>query len=234
MTDSAGSGGLLLAVDLSTATGSMALFDGAAILGEYTWEDGVRGHTRLVQACTEFLGKTGCRADDIAAFAVGIGPGSFSGLRSSIAFVQGLALPGGRRVIGVESSAALALTTGERTGAAVIAVVGDARRGRFWAGVYAVEEGVVRTVEPVALKGPEAMRGILADARIAVVSPDRARLGDALKALDGGAEVLPGDAKPSAAAVGRIALRRPAGAAAEAVRPVYLHPPVFVAPRFGG
>lgn len=62
---------------------------------------------------------------------VGTGPGSFAGIRAALAFAQGYAL--GRptcEVLGLPSPCALA-EDGQN-----IAVVGDARRGKFWIALF--------------------------------------------------------------------------------------------------
>lgn len=220
----------MLAVDLSTVHGSVALFEGAVVRGEHVWEDGVRGHTRLAQECGGFLGRMSCCAEEIARFAVGIGPGSFSGLRASIAFLQGMALPGDRRVCGVSSAAATALThCGNRDGKVMVA--GDARRERFWAGVFAVRgDGLVTTVSEPALTDAAGVRALM-EPGMDVVTPDWGRIGEILAAISGPARVVEGIAKPSASAVGRLAVRRFEGGEVEMPRPVYLHPPVFVEPK---
>ena len=95
---------MILAIDTSTAACSAALFerDGACI----AHKDEVigRGHSeRLVPMLNEMLG--GRRADRIL---VGVGPGSFTGIRVGIAAAQGLAIAWDCELHGMSSIALLA------------------------------------------------------------------------------------------------------------------------------
>lgn len=68
--------------------------------------------------------------DGVDRIVVGTGPGSFAGIRSAIAFARGYSLGSGCEVLGLPSACALA-----REGEAV-AVVGDARRGKYWVALF--------------------------------------------------------------------------------------------------
>ena len=95
---------MLLAFDTSTAACTAALFDGQGACVARRDEIIGRGHAeRLVPMIEEMLG--GSRADHIL---VGIGPGSFTGIRVAIAAAHGLAIGWDARVSGMCSIALLA------------------------------------------------------------------------------------------------------------------------------
>ena len=71
---------------------------------------------------------------------VGVGPGSFTGIRASIAALGGMALVLGKPLLGFASAAAVAVASGEQGS---VTVVGDARRGKYWIARYRVEGDVV-------------------------------------------------------------------------------------------
>lgn len=88
---------LLLALDTSTRTASVALARRDALLGEYTWLAG-QNHTRqLLPVVRAVLAENGAAMGDLTAIAVARGPGSFNGLRAGMAtakgFAYGLGLP---------------------------------------------------------------------------------------------------------------------------------------------
>lgn len=95
---------MLLAIDTSTAACSAALFDGAGRCVAQRDELIGRGHSeRLVPMIEELL--EGRIADRIL---VGVGPGSFTGIRVGIAAAQGLAIGWDTRLAGMSSLALLA------------------------------------------------------------------------------------------------------------------------------
>ena len=71
--------------------------------------------------------------DGVGRIVVGTGPGSFAGIRSAIAFAQGFALGRKCEVLGLPSPCAVAaqVYAGAKGGDFPLAVVGDARRGKF-------------------------------------------------------------------------------------------------------
>jgi tRNA threonylcarbamoyl adenosine modification protein YeaZ len=99
---------MLLAFDTSSAACTAALFDGeGACLGERDEVIG-RGHSeRLVPMLAELL--DGRVATTIL---VGVGPGSFTGIRVAIAAAHGLAIGWGAQLRGMSSLALLAAGAG--------------------------------------------------------------------------------------------------------------------------
>ena len=94
---------MLLAFDTSSAACTAALFDGGACIAQRDELIG-RGHSeRLVPMIAELL--DGGRATSIL---VGVGPGSFTGIRVAIAAAHGLAIGWGAELIGMSSLALLA------------------------------------------------------------------------------------------------------------------------------
>jgi tRNA threonylcarbamoyl adenosine modification protein YeaZ len=95
---------MLLAFDTSSAVCTAALFDGDGASLARRHERIGRGHAeRLVPMIAELL--DGRRADSIL---VGVGPGSFTGIRVAIAAAHGLAIGWGAELLGMSSLALLA------------------------------------------------------------------------------------------------------------------------------
>jgi tRNA threonylcarbamoyl adenosine modification protein YeaZ len=88
---------LLLAVDTTTPGGSVALLEGEALLGEVGLESGATHSARLFRSVDFLLGALGREIGAVEAFAVAVGPGSFTGLRIGVAAVKSLAFASGRR-----------------------------------------------------------------------------------------------------------------------------------------
>ena len=192
-------------------------------------------HTQqMFGVLAEALSTDGAGVETIDAFGVGLGPGSYSGMRMALTAVRGLALPTGRDVYGVSSAEALAWDEFQRTGAARVIVLGDARRERCWRVCYERGTGVpVRLGDCELVPLAECFSGAPMGARW--VTPDWERLDPligasaAQAALDWVDEIR----RPTAEAVGGlIDARRRAGLDSEPLEPLYLHPAVTVTPRF--
>ena len=108
---------LVLAFDTATDVATSALVDDGEVLGERV----SRAQT-LLEDVDALLRQGGARPASVEALAVGIGPGSFTGVRVGLATARGLALALGVPVAGVSTLAALA------AGAPGATPVVDARR----------------------------------------------------------------------------------------------------------
>lgn len=93
---------LTLAFDTATGVATSALVDGNEVLGERF----SRAQT-LLEDVDALLRQAGAHPADLQRLAVGIGPGSFTGLRMGLATARGLALSLGLGGAGVSTLAAL-------------------------------------------------------------------------------------------------------------------------------
>ena len=205
-------------LELSSRMGSMALLEDGEPTAEKCWEENFKNRQQLFDAMASLKPDW----EHIDLFAVGRGPGAFSGMRIGFSVINSLAAPAKKPVYALNSAAALAA----RFGADCTAVVGDARRNQVWAGVF---RGTALEREFRLLESAELHDFIPADAL--VVSPDHDRLAaqlDGFRILGRKDPVY-----PTAAELGRLVFERvKAGTASEPFEPLYMHPPVFVAPRF--
>jgi tRNA threonylcarbamoyl adenosine modification protein YeaZ len=100
---------MILAFDTSTAACTAALFDGSGTCVARRDELIGRGHSeRLVPMIAELM--EGRSAEQIL---VGVGPGSFTGLRVGIAAAHGLAIGWSAKLVGMSSLALVAAGIGE-------------------------------------------------------------------------------------------------------------------------
>jgi tRNA threonylcarbamoyladenosine biosynthesis protein TsaB len=83
---------VLLAVDTSTQWISLALYDGAQVLGETTWRASNHHTVELSPAIADLLQHCGIKPQDLKALGVALGPGAFTSLRIGLAVAKGLAL----------------------------------------------------------------------------------------------------------------------------------------------
>jgi tRNA threonylcarbamoyl adenosine modification protein YeaZ len=143
-----------LALDLSHA-GFAAVLDesGATVLAQSARPAGTR-HDDVAAWTEGLLTQAGGTFADMAWIAVGVGPGSFTGIRIAMSFAQGLALPRALPVHGFTSFEALhlsALGAGVlEEGQASVAVI-PANSGRFYVSQSLGDSGALMTGEDLAV-----------------------------------------------------------------------------------
>jgi tRNA threonylcarbamoyladenosine biosynthesis protein TsaB len=128
---------LTLAFDTATGVATSALVDDSEVLGERV----SRAQT-LLEDVDALLRQAGAHPSDLDRLAVGIGPGSFTGVRIGLAAARGLALSLDLPGAGVSTLAALA------AGAPGAVPVIDAKRQE----VFALVAGEPRALAPAELQ----------------------------------------------------------------------------------
>jgi len=208
----------IFAIELSSRFGSIALIEDGAVVAEKSWEENNKNRQQLFDAMAAL--NVDWKGVDV--FAVGRGPGAFSGMRIAFSVANSLAAPDGKPVYALNSGAAVAAQCGAKR----TAVVGDARRNQVWAGVFKGIE-LEKEFELMALEELEDF--IPAGALVA--SPDLERLTGLLAPFN--LSENPAAAFPTAGTLGVLVHQRlESGVATEPLEPLYMHPPVFIAPRF--
>lgn len=151
----------LLALDTSTPHASLSLSDGKEILAETLYQSGNSHSQVLPQEIEHLLQRLRWTWSDVQGIVVGIGPGSFTGLRVGIASAQGLAWAHGCPLYGVPSLDALALHA--PAPCASILTCLDARKGQVFARLYLPSPADLpfQTVTPPLLLTPEEIISIL-------------------------------------------------------------------------
>lgn len=115
----------------------------------------------LSASLDNLLAKVGATLDDVKRVMVTVGPGSFSGLRTGVAFCQGLCFSGKRDLYGVTTLQALACFAGATDES--VAVVIRARNG-FWYLRLNNEESFIETADVVARLQASSVKNAVVDA----------------------------------------------------------------------
>jgi tRNA threonylcarbamoyladenosine biosynthesis protein TsaB len=124
---------LLLAIETATRVCSVALARGADVIAQRENQDARLHSERLLPLIDALLSEAGAKLGDVEAFAVSIGPGSFTGLRIGLATLKAFVLTDGRPVAAVSTLAALCASAAAEAKAAPVAALLDARRGAYYA-----------------------------------------------------------------------------------------------------
>ena len=143
----------LLAVDTTTPSGSVALLEDERLVGEWGSESQATHSSRLLHAVEAVLQASGMTIEDVDAFAVAAGPGSFTGIRIGLSTVKSLVFASGKPLAAVSSLRALALkAAGSGTG--LVASVMDAKKGEIYAALFRPKEGDLEEILPQGAYSP--------------------------------------------------------------------------------
>ena len=145
---------LILALDTTTKSGSVAVTDGARVLALLPGDEARTHGERLPGELALALDRAGVTREQLDLLAVATGPGAFTGLRIGLAAMQGLAMTLGKPVAGVSALDALA----EQAAAADVDFLVpwmDAQRGDVFATLIDKRRG--QTLEPPVAANPSAL-----------------------------------------------------------------------------
>jgi tRNA threonylcarbamoyladenosine biosynthesis protein TsaB len=222
------------AVDTSTALGSVALFEDDRLIAEEARRVSNAHGESLLPMIDDVFTKAGWKPGDVDRWCVGLGPGSFTGVRIGVATVKGIVLGTRAEIVGVgalEAMAALALSTHAGTPPIVVPAI-DAIRGEVYLQALRTRSGDVARPPPVCL-APDAIESWLDAIAPATSSPTllvgeasaKITLSRAVERLDTGDHALPH--ARGVALVGRMM----APADVNLLEPIYVRPPEITKPR---
>jgi tRNA threonylcarbamoyladenosine biosynthesis protein TsaB len=224
----------LAAIDTSTVLGSVALFDGAELVAEDAARVSNAHGESLLPMVSRLFERVAWRASDVARWGVGIGPGSFTGVRIAVATAKGIAIATGAELVGVTSLDAVAHGIEANLVVSVVA----AGKGEMF--VQARQGGRIILAPahvPIAETAVRVAEVVRAHAEAGVARPTLVVAGEAARAIDwsclGSGVVLavePPHDLPRASAIGRVAFGR-ASDDADALVPLYVRPPEITTPK---
>lgn len=199
----------LVALDFSTERRSVAVTDGKDVLAVRWIDDRRAGAMGLIEAV---LDDASLKRDELEGVAVGLGPGSYTGIRSSIAIAQGWQLARTVKLFGVSSVATLANTF---EGDGEFLVVVDAQRGEFYCAGFESIAGKVRECSQLRIVSRDELLTLAGD-RLKIVGPDAGK-------LDGpGMELY-----PDARVLAKLVMRGASPVEGSDLEPIYLRPVEF-------
>jgi len=199
---------VLLALDSSTLTLSLALFErqgGEVYPREVIQHEPPRKQSQMLPGVLgELLDRHGVRLADLEGLVVGLGPGSFTGLRIGLATVKGLAYAARLPVGGASSLAAVALEGPEGR---VLLSSAVARAGELYVGRYRREGARIEALSPEEAVTPAELAAMLvAEPEAVALGPSIAEYRERLVAAGAPAgRLLDAPSFPSAMSVARLA-----------------------------
>lgn len=127
----------ILALEFSSVRRSVALARGGKLLAEAVEQTGGRGTGAFGLIENVLAGATLARAE-IEVIAVGLGPGSYTGIRAAIAVAQGWQLARGVKLLGVSSVESLAAQAQAEKIFGRVNLAIDAQRGEFYVAAWEI------------------------------------------------------------------------------------------------
>ena len=151
---------LILALESSALTASVAICDGDRLLGEYTVNNGNTHSETLLPMTEALLRDLRLSVSDIDLFAVSAGPGSFTGIRIGVSTLKGLAFGSKKPCIGVSTLEAMAYNLYIPNG--LICPVMNARRKQVYTALFRESNGRMERLMPDSAISVEELDRILA------------------------------------------------------------------------
>jgi tRNA threonylcarbamoyl adenosine modification protein YeaZ len=205
-----------LALEFSSGRRSTAVVWDRRVQGEAAAEEKGTRATRAFDLIEGALRAAQARREEIECLAVGLGPGSYTGVRVAIAVAQGWQLARGVKLLGLSSAEGVAAGAWEGGLRGRLHVALDAHRQEAYTAAFEVHESGWREVSPLTLVSWASVRA-LAQAGAAVIGPELQCWGVAGQTVH-----------PSARQIGLLAEGRTDFVAGEDLAPIYLRPVAFV------
>jgi len=119
--------------------------------------------SQLLPRVHALLGREGVDLSEVGTVVVGVGPGSFTGVRIAVATGKGLALGLGVPLFGIGTLDAIAWASHAAGERGMLGVVGDAMRGEVYPALYRLDDDGVARLTPDAVSAPDAAASEWAD-----------------------------------------------------------------------
>ena len=208
----------ILALELSASQRSVAVVvapDGAALVVSEVVETGA-GAMRPLAMVDRALREAQLEREQIECLAIGLGPGSYTGIRAAISLAQGWQLARPVKLLGISSADAIAAQAQADGFTGDASVVIDAQRDEIYMAGYRIGPEGWRMTSPLRLAVPEDARSREKEGAT-LIGPEVTRWFPSART-----------AFPQAGFIGRLALGQTDFVTGEALEPIYLREAKFV------
>ena len=209
----------ILALEFSSPQRGVAVIERSGASGSWIEHEAVEtgsDSNKPFELIEMVLSRAALEREQIDSIVIGLGPGSYTGIRAAIALAQGWQLGRAVKLQGCSSAECLAAQAHQQGLRGRIAVVIDAQRGEFYLANFELETSTWQEVQPLRLVSESSVAEC--EARGELV------LGPEVRNWFRKGQVM----FPRAATLGRIALARTSYLSGEQLEPIYLRKPSFV------
>jgi tRNA threonylcarbamoyladenosine biosynthesis protein TsaB len=204
----------ILALEFSSSQRSVALARDGRVLAE-TSETGGR-ETHAFGMIEKILVAANIGRVEIECLAVGLGPGTYTGIRVALSIAQGWQLATSVKLLGIGSADCLAAQAQAAKIFGRVTVMIDAQRGEFYQATYEITADTLEAIAPLKIVPASEIEAHIG-AREIVIGPEATRWFPAGKILF-----------PQAAMLATLATQRTDFMPGEKLEPVYLRETNFV------
>jgi len=204
----------ILALEFSSGQRTVAVGDSGRVYAR-ALDDGGQRHGGFA-AIDEVLREAGLEREQIECVTIGLGPGSYNGIRSAIAIAQGWELALATRLRGINSAEAIAHEAHLAKLLGDVNVVIDGQRGEFYLGRYTIDAGGFQERVPLRIATMDEVKA-LAQSNEIIVGPE------VNKWFAEGSQLF-----PSASGLALLAAQRTDFTRGEKLEPIYLREVNFV------
>lgn len=202
----------ILALEFSSEQRSVAIARGGSVLSEAVKTGG--RSTTAFDMIERVLKEAKLEREEIETIAVGLGPGSYTGIRGAIALAEGWKLARNVNVTGISSVAAIVSVAHTEKVFGPVSVVVNAQRGEFYCATYDIAETGWTEIAPLKILSQEETLSV-SRSRI-IIGPDAPKFPEGRLLY------------PSAAAVVKLSAAQSDFQTQDQLEPIYLRETSFV------
>ena len=138
----------ILALETSAGPASCAVWEDHRILASASVNTALTHSQTLLPMVNGMLSSAGLLPQDVDAYAVSVGPGSFTGIRIGVSAVKGMAFSDNKPCFGVSTLAAIARNADGLPFDGVVCAAMDARCQQVYSALFACQHGVLSRLSP--------------------------------------------------------------------------------------
>jgi len=167
----------------------------------------------MIQSALEAAGVDG---REIECIGIGLGPGSYTGIRAGIALAQGWQLARNLKLLGISSVEAIAAQARSDGLRGAVNVVVDAQRGEFYLATWELSDASARETQPLRIVGRDAIESLSAGGGL-LIGPEVTKWFPAGRTIH-----------PRASNLASLAATRADFVTGDKLEPIYLRETTFV------
>lgn len=156
---------LILSVDTTTFSGSVAILKETKLLAEVSLDSSLTYSERLLPSIHFMLQAVSLKIEDVDAYALAVGPGSFTGIRIGLSTVKSFAYASGKPIAPISTLKALAMKLWHPQNRLFCPLL-DAKKGEVYAALFESKGRKLNETIPQGAYSPDHFLSLLPSHRI--------------------------------------------------------------------